>query len=244
MENKRNSKVLGIQTSTLVWSVAIIDGEKLLGEYVFDSYERLSKILVPSIDELGKKIGIKKEDLDGIAVTKGPGLFTGSRMGMSVAKGLAMGLDIPLVGISTMDALADNLSYCNYQICPLISSRGQPARFDAKQAGGDVYSAIYKISGKNVKKIEKEAVFDIEQRLKKINKPTIFVGEAALRHKSLIKKKLGSLALFAPLSLNYIRASDIAFMSRDKIKKAGKFSALTLKAEYLRPGVDPVKRFK
>ena len=101
---------------------------------------------------------------------------------------------------------------------------------------------MYKISGRSIKKTEKEAVFSIEQRLKKINKPTVFVGEAALRHKSLIKKKLGGLASFAPLSLNYIRASDIAFMSRDKMKKAGKFSALTLKAEYLRPGVDAVAK--
>lgn len=224
-------KILGIQTSTLIWSVAVIDGEKLLGEYTFDSYERLSKILVPSIDELGKKVGIKKEDLCGIAVAKGPGLFTGGRMGMSVAKGLAMGLDIPVVGMSTLDALAFNLSYCAYQVCPLISSRGQ-----------DVYSAMYKISGKTFKKIEKESVFDIEQRLKEIKKPTVFVGEAALRYKTIIKKKLGNLALFAPLSLNYIRASDIAFQSREKMRKAGKLSALTLKAQYLRPGVDLVTK--
>lgn len=224
-------KILGIQTSTLIWSIAVVEGEKLLGEYVFDSYERLSKILVPSIDELGRKLGIKKEDLGGIAVAKGPGLFTGGRMGMSVAKGLSMGLDIPAVGISTLDALAFNLPYSNYQICPLISSRGQ-----------DVYSAMYKVSGRTFKKMEKESVFGIEQRLKKINKPTVFVGEAAIRYKVLIKKRLGRLALFAPLSLNYLKASDIVFMAIGKMKKATKFSALNLKAEYLRPGVDPITK--
>lgn len=223
MKGENFCKILGIQTSTLIWSIAIIDQEKILGEYTFDSYERLSKILVPSIDELAKKLGIPKEDLDGIAVAKGPGLFTGSRMGMSVAKGLALGLDIPLVGVSTLDALAFNLSYSDYPICPLISSRGQ-----------DVYSAMYI----GLEKTEKESVFDVEQRLKKINKPTVFIGEAAVRYKSLIKKKLSSLALFAPLSLNYIRASDIAFQALGKMKKATKLSSLNLNAQYLRPAVD------
>ncbi len=224
-------KILGIQTSTLIWSIAVIDGEKLLGEYTFDSYDRLSKLLVPAIDELGKKIGIKKEDLCGIAVAKGPGLFTGGRMGMSVAKGLSMGLDIPVVGISTLDALAFNLPYCDYQVCPLISSRGQ-----------DVYSAMYKVCGRTFKKTEKESVFNIEQRLKKINKPTVFVGEAAIRYKDIIKKRLGKLALFAPLSLNYLRASDIVFQSREKMKKATTLSSLNLKAEYLRPAVDKIEK--
>ena len=223
MKGENFCKILGIQTSTLIWSIAIIDQEKILGEYTFDSYERLSKILVPSIDELAKKLGIQKEDLDGIAVAKGPGLFTGSRMGMSVAKGLALGLDIPLVGVSTLDALAFNLSYSDYPICPLISSRGQ-----------DVYSAMYI----GLEKTEKESVFDVEQRLKKINKPTVFVGEAAIRYKDIIKKKSGKLAIFTPLSLNYIRASDIAFQALGKMKKATKLSSLNLNAQYLRPAVD------
>jgi len=226
-------KILGIQTSTFIWSVALINGEKILGEYTFDSYERLSKILVPAIDELVNKTGTKKEELEGIAVAKGPGLFTGGRMGMSVAKGLAMGLDIPVVGISTLDALAFNLSYSMYPICPLIPSRGQ-----------DIYTAIYKVSKKGLKRIEKESVFDIEKWLKKIHNPTIFVGEGAMKYKEIIKKKLGKLAIFSPPALNYIRASDIAFQAQGKMKRATKVSSLNLKAQYLRPGVDPVKRFK
>jgi tRNA threonylcarbamoyladenosine biosynthesis protein TsaB len=229
MKTKSFYKILGIQTSTLIWSVALINKEKIIGEYTFDSYERLSKILVPAIDELVNKTGIKKEELEGIAVAKGPGLFTGSRMGISVAKGLSFGLNIPLVGISTLDALAFNLSYSMYPICPLISSRGQ-----------DVFSAVYKVSGQSVKKIEKESVCDIEKRLEKINKPTVFVGEAAVRYKDIIKKKLGKLAVFAPLSLNYIRASDIAFQARGKMKKATELSSLNLKAQYLRPGVETI----
>ncbi|MBU0534039.1 MAG: tRNA (adenosine(37)-N6)-threonylcarbamoyltransferase complex dimerization subunit type 1 TsaB [Candidatus Omnitrophica bacterium] len=229
-KSKNLSKILGIQTSTFIWSVALINEEKILGEYTFDSYGRLSKILVPSIDELLSKTGIKKEEIEGIAVAKGPGLFTGTRMGMSVAKGLSIGLDIPVVGISILDALAFNLSYCTYPICALISSRGQ-----------DVFSALYKVSNRGFKKIEKESVLDIQKRLKKIRKPTIFIGEAAIRYKVLIKKKLGKSAIFAPLALNYIRASDIAFQARGKMSKAGKLSSLNLKAQYLRPGVDPIR---
>ncbi len=208
-----------------------MDGEKILGEYTFDSYEHLSKILVPAIDELGKKTGLKKEELDGIAVAKGPGLFTGGRMGISVAKGLSMGLDIPVVGISTLEALAVNLSYTSYPICPIIPSRGQ-----------DIYTAIYEVSAKGLKKIEKESVFNVEDWLKTIHKPTLFVGDGAVKYKDTIKKRLGKSALFVPTSLNYLRASDIAFQSIGKMKKASKLSYLNLKAEYLRPAVEITKK--
>ncbi len=185
------------------------------------------KVLVPAIDDLAKKTGLKPEELNGIAVAKGPGLFTGGRMGLSVAKGLSMGLDIPVVGISTLEALALNLSYTSYPVCPIIPSREQ-----------DVYIAIYKVSPKSIKIIEKESVFDIEEWLRKIDEPTIFVGEGAIKYKDIIKKKLGKSALFAPLSLNYLSGSDIAFQALGKIKKATKLSSLNLKAKYLRPAVE------
>jgi tRNA threonylcarbamoyladenosine biosynthesis protein TsaB len=220
-------KILGIQTSTLIWSVAVIDGEQILGEYTFNAYDLLSKLLVPAIDDLLNKTGLKSKDLNGIAVTKGPGWFTGGRVGLSVAKGLVMGLDIPVVGISTLEALALNLSHASYPVCPIIPSCRQ-----------DVYVAIYKISPEGIKTIEKESVFDIGEWLRKIDEPTIFVGDGAVKYKDIIKKKLGKSALFAPMSFNYLRASDVAFQALGKIKKATKLSSLNLKAEYLRPAVE------
>ena len=227
---KNFCKILGIQTSTLIWSIAVVDGEKLLGEYTFDSYDHLSKILVPAIDELGKTIGLATEELDGIAVTKGPGSFTGGRTGISVAKGLSIGLDIPVVGISTLEALAHNIPYTSYPVCPILPSRGQ-----------DVYMATYKVSLHSMKTIKKESVLNIDGLLDNISEPTIFIGEGAIKYKDIIKKKLGKSALFVSLSLNYLRGSDIAFQSQRKMKKATKLSSLNLKAEYLRPAVDPVK---
>lgn len=258
--------------------MAIVDGEKILGEYTFNSparspscqlhgrrwsgagrYERLSKILVPAIDELLSKTGLKSKELDGIAVAKGPGLFTGGRIGISVAKGLSMGLNIPVVGISTLEGLALNLPYASlpatnkngqagYPICPMIPSRGQ-----------DVFVGIYKFSSRSVKpvrnkprqrrggfpnglrKIEGESVFNLDEWLNRINEPTIFIGEGAIKYKDIIKKKLGKSALFVPLSLNYLRGSDIAHQALGRITKATKLSSLNLKAEYLRPAVDPVR---
>lgn len=226
-------KILGIQTSTLIWSIGVVDGEKLLGEYAFNSYERLSKILVPAIDELLNKTGLKSKELDGIVVTKGPGLFTGGRIGLSVAKGLAMGLDIPVVGISTLEGLAVNLSNASCPVCPMLPARGE-----------DVCAAIYKISspGKSIRKIKEESVFNINEWLDKINEPTIFVGEGAIKYDNIIKKRLGKLALFAPLSSNYLRGSDIAFQATNRMARATKLSSLNLKAEYLRPAVEITKK--
>jgi tRNA threonylcarbamoyladenosine biosynthesis protein TsaB len=235
-------KILGIQTSTFIWSVAVVDDEQILGEYTFNSpacppvsgaggYKRLSKILVPAIDELLSKTGLKMKELDGIVVTTGPGSFTGGRIGISVAKGLSMGLNIPVVGISTLEALASKVSYTSYSICPLLPSRGQ-----------EVYTAVYKVYSQRMKETEKALVVDIEDWLNNISNPTVFIGEGAVKYRNVIKKRLEKLALFAPLSLNYLRASDIAFQASKKLMKTNKISSLNLKAEYLRPAIERTKK--
>lgn len=220
-------KVLGIQTSTLIWSIAVIAENNILGEYTFDSYRHLSKILVPAINELLDKIGLKAKELDRIVVTKGPGSFTGGRIGISAAKGLSMGLDIPVAGISTLDALSLKLPYTPYLVSPIIPSRRQ-----------EVYKALYRMNSQRMKKIEGASMVNLNEWLNKISEPTIFIGEGAIKYKDIIKKKLGKLALFAPLSLNYLRGSDVAFQASKKLMKVNKFSSLNLKAEYLRPALD------
>lgn len=215
-------KILGIQTSTSVWSVAVVEEEQILGEYTFNSYKSLSKILVPAIEELLKKINLKSKNLGGIAVTTGPGSFTGGRIGVSVAKGLSMGLGIPAVGVSTLETLAYKIPFVSYPICPVLPARGK-----------EVYTAIYKNTSHQPKEMEKTTAVCLEDWIANIKETTVFVGEGAVKYNKILKDKLGKKALFTKNSLNYIRGTDVAFLAAGKkdIKKS-EISSLSLKAEY------------
>lgn len=119
-------KVLGIETSGPIASVAIVDESKLLGIKMGDFKVTHSQTLMPLLDELLKETKVKLEDLDAIAVSGGPGSFTGLRIGSATAKGLALALDKPLVHVPTLHAMAYNLlipEAIGYIIVPMIDAR-------------------------------------------------------------------------------------------------------------------------
>nr|NIT14120.1 tRNA (adenosine(37)-N6)-threonylcarbamoyltransferase complex dimerization subunit type 1 TsaB [Candidatus Dadabacteria bacterium] len=100
--------VLGIETSSYCGSVAVAEDEIVLGEIFFNTGLKHSTSIIPSINSLLKIIGLERADLEGIAVSEGPGSYTSLRVGISAAKGLAYSLDLPLTGVSTLKCLAYN----------------------------------------------------------------------------------------------------------------------------------------
>ncbi len=102
-------KILGIDSSTDKLGVGIADGERVLSETLLESSREHASHIIGVIDEVLKEVPIDKNDLDGIAVAVGPGSFTGLRIGMAVAKGLAVALEIPLIGVSTFEVIARRL---------------------------------------------------------------------------------------------------------------------------------------
>lgn len=121
-------KVLGIETSGPIASVAIVDESKLLGIKMGDFKVTHSQTLMPLLDELLKETKVKLEDLDAIAVSGGPGSFTGLRIGSATAKGLALALDKPLVHVPTLHAMAYNLlipEAIGCIIVPMIDARNK-----------------------------------------------------------------------------------------------------------------------
>lgn len=130
-------KILGIETSTYFAGVAISDGEKVLAEMTFEKGMRGSKELAPAVQETCKTVGIPLSEIDRIACDIGPGSYTGLRTGLAFAKGLAYALKKELVGVASLDAMAQNHSslithHSPLFLCPII---------DAKWA--QVYAAIY-----------------------------------------------------------------------------------------------------
>ena len=126
-------RILGVDTSTSCGSLGLIDEDGVIAEYALFREETHSARLVPAIQALLREARININEIDGMAISLGPGSFTGLRVGLSAVKGLALATEKLVVGIPTLDALASNLPFTPYLICPILDARK-----------GEVYTALYK----------------------------------------------------------------------------------------------------
>ena len=126
-------RVLALDSSGIVASVAVVEDDTLVAEYTVNYKKTHSQTLLPMLDEIVKMTELDLKTIDAIAVAKGPGSFTGLRIGSATAKGLGLALDKPLVGIPTVEALAYNLYDVNGLICPIMDARRK-----------QVYTGIYR----------------------------------------------------------------------------------------------------
>jgi len=201
-------KILAVDTATKSCSVAIVDKKSLLAEMTVVNEQTHSKHLLEMIRLVVKHSGLNLSELNGFAVTRGPGSFTGLRIGISSVKGLAAAQGKPIAGISSLDVLARQVSFSPYLICSIIDARRD-----------EVYSARYRYKDGNLKKEGKERAVSPGDALDEINEPCIFVGSGAVLYRKAIKDKLGEYAYFAQAYENTIRASTVASLSMDRFEK-------------------------
>lgn len=197
---------LGIETSNAPLSVAIVKDGQVLTEVVQNIKKTHSQTAMPTIEQLMESINIEPKDIDAIAVSEGPGSYTGVRIGVTIAKTLAWTLKKPLVGVSSLKILASNAQFWNGIICPLIDARRQ-----------SVFAAAF--HGKNLKPIISEQHIEIEQLLNELvqlNEPVIFIGNDVKIYKNTIEEKLGNNATFAPSSMNLPRASKLIELAMEE----------------------------
>ncbi len=131
-------RILAIDSSGLVASVAVVEDDRMLAEYTINYKKTHSQTLLPMLQQAAQMIELDLQTIDAIVVAAGPGSFTGLRIGSATAKGLGLALDKPIVPVPTVDALAYNLWGCADVICPLMDARRQQAytglyRFDTDQ---------------------------------------------------------------------------------------------------------------
>src|SRR5881296_2046491 len=129
-------RVLAVETSTMSGGAALLDGERVVGEYILDVRITHSERLMAAIDQLLRDAGWTARDLEGLAVTVGPGSFTGLRVGLSTVKGLALALAIPVAAVPTLDAMAAMLPYAALPIVPVLDARKR-----------EVYASRYRWTG-------------------------------------------------------------------------------------------------
>lgn len=223
-------QILSIDTSTLNGSVSISDGSRAITEIILSSKVVLSEKLLFIIDSLLKSCGIGIDDLGLIAVSVGPGSFTGLRVGISTAKGLAYPLNIPVAGYSSLDALAYNLKRSNLLVVPMLDARK-----------GEVYAASYRFKDYlPVSVAEKTAASPVDF-VKSINEKAVFIGEGAMAYRTVIENSLGENALFGTNDENYPKSSNGAFIALNKFQSSGADDLSRLEPCYLRRSEAEVK---
>lgn len=218
--------ILALDTSSIVATAALMENDKLIGEYVINHKRTHSQKLMPMIEALMKSCEIHMEDIDVIAVAKGPGSFTGLRIGVATAKGLAHAMNIPVVGISTLDALAFNLPYCEGLICPILDARRN-----------QVYTGVYKWDDGMLHRIEEPMARSLEElieRLAERSESVLFVGDGLDKHMEQLRKALTNRVMTPPNSVKMPRASSVAELALQRVKEGKVESFYTLMPEYLR----------
>ena len=217
-------KILAVDTATASCSAAIMttDGS-LLAELTKGETHTHSMHLMDIITSVCGLAGVEIADLGGFAVTVGPGSFTGLRIGISTIKGLAWSLKKPVVGVSSLDALAWQCSQSDYLICPLLDARKK-----------EVYFCRYRFERGDLKEKGIEQVAAPEQALHGIREPSLFVGNGALLYREKISAELGELAQFASATHHVIRASSVAVLSLSNFNGCNTDDVALLVPHYIR----------
>jgi tRNA threonylcarbamoyl adenosine modification protein YeaZ len=219
-------KILALDSSGLVASVAVATEDTLLAEYTVNYKKTHSQTLLPMLDEVVKMIELDLKTIDVIAVAGGPGSFTGLRIGSATAKGLGLALDKPLVHIPTVDALACNLYGCEKYICPIMDARRN-----------QVYTGIDRFEGENLRILKQQtpmAVEELAQELNALGNEVIFLGDGVPVYQELLKTVMKVPYRFAPAHLNRQRAAAVAALAVQYVKEGRIETAAEHQPDYLR----------
>ncbi|TJX65351.1 tRNA (adenosine(37)-N6)-threonylcarbamoyltransferase complex dimerization subunit type 1 TsaB [Soehngenia saccharolytica] len=218
-------RILGMDTSTLMTTVAITDDQRLLGEYSLSVDMSHSEMLVPMIKSALDGLKIDIEDIDLYTISIGPGSFTGLRIALATAKGFAIANNKPIIGVPTLEALAYNI-FSECHIVPMIDARRDR-----------VFSGIYKWEENCLKVVKQDDALDIVEYCNYLNKnyDKLYVnGNGSIAYRDIIDEILGDKAIFAPFNLNYIRASSICEIAYERFKDGLIDDVDNLKPVYLR----------
>ena len=211
-------KVLGIDTSSDVASVALVDDDKLIAEYTLNFKKTHSERLMPMMEEMLRSCDCQIGDVDAFAVAIGPGSFTGLRIGIATAKGLAHACDKPVVPVGTLAGMAYNLPMCEHLIVPIMDARR-----------GQVYTATYIWDEEGFREIEEPRAVSLDECLEDCGNfiDVVFVGDGVPVHKETIIAKLGEKAHFAPAGNNLQRGASIASLGLANLAEGKKCHEIT-----------------
>lgn len=220
-------RILAMDSSSLVASVAVLEDDILMAEYTMNYKKTHSQTLLPMIDEVANMIELDLQTIDAIAISKGPGSFTGLRIGSATVKGLGLALNKPIVSVPTVDAMAYNLWGCADIIVPIMDARRN-----------QVYTGIYTFEGNELRVLREQCAIAIEELLADLNMrggKVIFLGDGVLVFKEKIAELLTVPYEFAPPHMNRQRAGAVGSLAEIYYKQGRIETAAEHKPDYLRP---------
>lgn len=229
--------VLGIEAATPVAAVAVTAGDRVLAERMVNNRKTHSVNLLPMVKAVLEDAQLEPGGLGGIAVSSGPGSFTGLRIGMSTAKTLAHVLDIPIAGISTLEALAFRFFASNCLVCPILDARKN-----------EVYAAIYRgldcLQGPLALDIDSLADLLLDTYLDHragCRGDVLMLGDGVLTYRRQLEERLGGQVCFAPLSSLLPAGSEIAELGLKRIAAGDDSNSFELLPHYIRLSEAEVK---
>lgn len=219
-------KVLVLESSGLVASVAIATEEAVLAEYTVNYKKTHSQTLLPMLDEIVRMVEMDMTEVDAIAVSAGPGSFTGLRIGSATAKGLGLAMEKPIIEVPTLEGMAYNLYGTDRLICPMMDARRN-----------QVYTGLYEFRGDEFVTVKEQAASAVESMVEEINwigRSVIFIGDGAAVYKAILEKSVEVDYIFAPIHLNRQRAGAIGALALIYLRDGKAVSAGEHEPVYLR----------
>ena len=218
-------RLLAFESSAKAAGVAVLEDGRLLAEYFQNSGQTHSRTLMQMAEDLLRNCDLSPADIDACAVSNGPGSFTGVRIGAAAAKGFSWGREIPLYGVSTLEAMARGCGLLSGIVCCCMDARRE-----------QVYNAVFEAeNGRLVRLCEDRAISldDLCGDLQKIEKPIFLVGDGAQLCYTTLLERLPRLTLM-PEHFRQQRASGVALAAWEKIERGESGDAASLVPNYLR----------
>ena len=232
-------KILGIESAALTASAAILADDIILAEYTVNHKKTHSQTLLPMIDEIVRMTELSLEELDAIAISGGPGSFTGLRIGSATAKGLGQALNKPLIHVPTLDAMAYRLYGSCGLVCPIMDAKRSQVytgiyRFEKEEEG---FSLVILQEGRAMAMDELLDRLDAlleERRAAGLPAIVTFLGDGIPVFAELIRRRLGASAVLAPALCSRQSASAVASLGACYFAQERVQSAAEHVPEYLR----------
>lgn len=218
-------KILAIDTSATAASAALCDENKIIGEFFINTKLTHSRTLMPMVESLLANTNVQTSDITAVAVNCGPGSFTGVRIGVAAAKGLAFADDLPCIEVSTLESLAYNMQFAKGIICTVMDARCS-----------QVYNALFKCDGVKPERLCEDralSIAELSEELKGYDERIILVGDGAELCYNAMKELLPNVEL-APMTVRFQRASSTALIALEKFNNNEVLSAAEIMPMYLR----------
>lgn len=213
--------LLAVDTSTAWISLALYDGATVLGEMTWQSKSHHTVELSPGVQELMNRCGIASANLQSIGVALGPGSFTSLRIGLALAKGMALALRIPVIGVPTLDILAAAQPVSELQMVAIL----QAGRGRLAFAWYDVKQGVWAARGE-------PEVTTAEELVLKLNKPTLVTGEMSAAERQVLSRRRKNAIMASPAG-SFRRASFLAEIAWERWKAGRIDDVVSLSPIYL-----------